>query len=65
MRKLVVSLLQKLISNSMHEVLHSLYHVIGLCGEGHVKLVDMLPFYSYFYQNALTFAYTFKIPGKI
>jgi len=49
----------------MHEVLHSLYHVIGLCGEGHVKLVDMLPFYSYFYQNALTFAYTFKIPGKI
>lgn len=35
----------------MHEVLHTLSHVIGLCGEAHPKLVDILPYLDIIHQN--------------
>lgn len=32
-------------------VIDTLLHTIGICGEPHVKVVDIIPFYSYIVES--------------
>lgn len=35
----------------MHEILHSLSHLVGACGEIHPDLLDLLPFWNSIQQS--------------
>lgn len=46
----------------MSEIFHTVSHVFGFCGEGHVKLFDFLPFFSYINESYLAYrAYAVKL----
>ena len=45
-------------------MVETILHTLGLCGEPHVKLVDLAPIYSYIIENKNALAYTLRIPGK-
>ena len=35
-------------------------HILGLCGENHPRMFDLIPIYSYFIEYKTAFAYTLK-----
>ena len=46
----------------MSEVLHTASHIFGFCGEGHIKLFDLLPFISYLNESYIAYrAYASKL----
>jgi len=42
----------------MSEVFHTLSHIVGFCGEPHIKLIDLIPIYQSFEGYKKAFAYT-------
>ena len=42
-----------------------LLHIVGICGEPHIKLVDLVPIYSYIIESKNALAYTLKNTWQI
>lgn len=40
--------------------MEAVLHVLGLCGENHPRMLDLIPIYSYLTEYRTAFAYTLR-----